>query len=256
MVNIQKIRPGVWQLEESYRVYCTLVLGEAGAVLFDTGLGKQDLSSFVEEQGKTDCTVVCSHGHYDHVGGLRYFPSARLNRKDHALVEEQYRGSCTLLPLEPGDTFDLGSLHAEAVPLAGHTHGSMGLLIPEEELLLAGDALSPRLQLLGPGRGTLRELKQTLEAALSLPFRSYLASHYPGEIPKSQVQAHLDHLSAFRWEQARPARFGDVSCLRSDWKGPSGRSTFLFEKETGDDSYGSQGEFLGGAGGAADPAEL
>ena len=98
MVNIQKIRPGVWQLEESYRVYCTLVLGEAGAVLFDTGLGKQDLSSFVANQGKADCTVVCSHGHYDHVGGLCRFPSARLNRKDHALVEENTEGTAPSSP--------------------------------------------------------------------------------------------------------------------------------------------------------------
>ena len=43
-MNTTEICPGVIHIEESYRVYCTLVQGAALSLLVDTGLGKHSLS--------------------------------------------------------------------------------------------------------------------------------------------------------------------------------------------------------------------
>ena len=229
-MNIMKIRPRIWHIEESYRVYCTLIQGKHGSILFDTGLGKQDLYAFLKNTLKTDYIVICSHGHHDHTGGIDAFEKVCLHPEDTPLLLPGPLRSGLLHPVFPGDRFDLGDLHAEVVSLKGHTKGSIGLLIPEERLLLAGDALSERLQLLGPGTASLEELRGTLTFALQLPFDTFLAGHYPGEIPKSQISAHLAHLNTFRWEETAEARFGDLPCLRSTFHGPEGRSVFLFDE--------------------------
>ena len=44
--------------------------------------------------------------------------------------------------LADGQRFDLGNYEAEAVKLAGHTPGSMGILLKEDGLLITGDAAS------------------------------------------------------------------------------------------------------------------
>ena len=254
-MNVREIRPRVLHIEESYRVYCTLIRGETRAILFDTGLGEQDLSAFVRANAPGECLVLCSHGHYDHVGGIDAFASVYLNEADRPLLQGAHAGT-RLLPLEPRTEFDLGGLHARAVPLAGHTRGSIGLLIPEERLLLAGDALSPRLQLLGPGAAPLNVLQETLQHTLDLPFDTFLAGHYPNGIPKRQISAHLAHLEAFRWSDTRPARFGGIDCLRSDRRGPEGHSTFLFDRSLEVKPDGDCGSSMGTAGGTADPSGL
>ena len=49
-MNQAELAPGVWHLEEDYRVYCTLVQGKDQAILWDTGQGKQDLAAYLAER--------------------------------------------------------------------------------------------------------------------------------------------------------------------------------------------------------------
>lgn len=46
------------------------------------------------------------------------------------------------LPLNDGDIFDLGDLHVEVFDFKGHTEGSVGILIKEDETAILGDALN------------------------------------------------------------------------------------------------------------------
>ena len=65
-MNRTEVLPGVWHLEEDYRVYCTLVQGKTLALLWDTGQGRTDLAAYVAQQVPTPCLVLNSHGHSDH----------------------------------------------------------------------------------------------------------------------------------------------------------------------------------------------
>ena len=231
-MNILEITPRVWHMEESYRVYTTLILGETGAILFDTGLGEHNLRPFVEKMVKTGYRVVCSHGHYDHVGGNYRFSEVYASTEDWDLIRRSEKNSSyPLLPLEPGQVFDLGGLHAQVLPLRGHTQGSMGLLLPEEGLLLAGDALSPRLRLMGAEAASLEELKETLHGLEEVPFTRYLASHYPSPLPKKQIQVHLHHLEGPGTLKPALCKTDGGEFFRSAWREDGLRSVVLFREK-------------------------
>ncbi|MFR1232970.1 MAG: MBL fold metallo-hydrolase [Evtepia gabavorous] len=151
--------------------------------------GKQDLSAWVAAQVSTPCIVCNSHGHSDHIGGNFRFPLVYAHPADWPLLAAQARltgRDWSARPLEPGQRFDLGGREAQVVSLAGHTRGSVGLLLERERLLLAGDALNPTLLMLGPEAGSFSQLRRTLAAAEAMPFDRYLASHTPGPLRKSR----------------------------------------------------------------------
>ena len=202
----QQICPGVWHLEEDYRVYCTLVLGATAALLWDTGQGRQDLAAAVAARTALPCLVCCSHGHSDHVGGAFRFPQVWLHPADWPLLEAQARMTgrpCSARPLSPGQRFPLGGRTAQVVPLAGHTQGSVGLLLEGEGLLLAGDALNPTLLLLGP------------EAA---------------PLPKAQAALHLHHLDHLHTEDpSHPGPYGP-RVVRSTYREGGRRSVILLDR--------------------------
>ena len=120
--------------------------------------------------------------------------------------------------LLPGQRWDLGGRHAAVVDLAGHTRGSVGLLLEEDRLLLAGDALGPTLLMLGVECAPLDALRRTLERTLALPFDRFLASHSPRPLPKELAAVHLRHLDRLHTEPpSRPGPYGP-DLRRSEYK--------------------------------------
>ncbi|MFQ8983445.1 MAG: hypothetical protein ACLR6W_04365 [Evtepia sp.] len=84
--------------------------------------------------------MLNSHGHSDHIGGNFRFPQVYAHRGDWPLLAAYARltgRETPVCPLEPGQSFALGGRRAEVISLAGHTKGSVGLL-------LAGEGLSGR----------------------------------------------------------------------------------------------------------------
>ena len=157
----------MWHLEEDYRVYCTLVQGKDLAILWDTGQGKQDLAAYLAERAQTPYLVCNSHGHADHIGGNFRFSGVYAHPADWPLLEAHARMTGRdwhAEPLEAGMSADLGERRVKVVSLAGHTRGSVGLLLEDEGLLLAGDGLNPTLLMLGPESATFAQLRTTLEA--------------------------------------------------------------------------------------------
>ena len=213
-MNRTEILPGVWHLEEDYRVYCTLVQGKTLALLWDTGQGRTDLAAYVAQQVPTPCLVLNSHGHSDHIGGNFRFPQVYAHRADWPLLAAYARltgRETPVCPLEPGQSFALGGRRAEVISLAGHTKGSVGLL-------------------LGAEAAPLSQLRQTLEAVLRLPFAHYLSSHAPHPLPKAQVAVHLHHLDQLRLEDpSRPGPYAPRVC-RSQYREQGRRSVLLIDR--------------------------
>lgn len=232
--NAREICPGVRHFEEDYRVYCTLLQGRDLAILWDTGQGKLDLARYVSRQTAVPCLVMNSHGHSDHCGGNFRFPAVYAHPADWPMIQAQAQMTghpCQLKPLQAGMVFDLGGLTAKVVSLAGHTQGSVGLLLEREELLLAGDALNPTLLLLGREAASLEQLRRTLETAETLPFTHFLSSHSPGPLGKKQVGIHLRHLDCLHTDPApRPGPYGPEVC-RSLHREAAGRSVLFFTRD-------------------------
>lgn len=144
-----------------------LIEGEEKAVLVDTCLGVGHLRKFVETLTEKPITVILTHGHVDHALGAPEFDDVYMNSADNAIYEamsplEERKGYIRAglggkLPdfeeddyvqpapadfqeLKDGQIFDLGGIHAEVYALPGHTRGTMVVLVPEEKILILGDA--------------------------------------------------------------------------------------------------------------------
>lgn len=145
-----------------------LVEGAERAALIDTCLGVGNIKKTAEAMTERPITALLSHGHVDHAMGAPLFGDVYMNHADdevyraHSPVETRagyieanlaaapgtWRNADFVPPappskyknLEDGMVFDLGGTHVEAHALPGHTPGCMVFLIPEEKLLITGDA--------------------------------------------------------------------------------------------------------------------
>lgn len=204
--KITRLHDRIFQFENELENCCTLVLGSERALLFDTMCGLGDLRRTVESLTSLPLIVVNSHGHYDHVGGNCQFEEVFLNKKDWRMAEEtpqvmeqlqtnlnrdlsNVRKSLMrkdiLRDLTDGMCFALGGVTARAVALPGHTAGSMGLLLPELEILLTGDAISPTMCLFYPDSLSLEVYKNTLDKVMSMNIRYFIQGHYSRLFPVS-----------------------------------------------------------------------
>jgi len=239
-MNVREPAPGVLHFEEDYRVYCTLVRGQDAAILWDTGQGRLDLKDWMDARVSTPYRVMNSHGHADHIGGNRRFDRVYAPPPDWPLLEaysnltDRRPPAYDILPLEAGQVYDLGGLTARVVDLTGHTAGSLGLLLEERRLLLAGDGLNPTLLLLGQEAAPLSFLRRTLEEVRALPFDEYLSSHSPRPIPKAMADVHLAHLDCLRLEApSHPGPYGPRVC-RSQYKAAGLRSVLWIDRRLDD----------------------
>ncbi|MDQ0360376.1 MBL fold metallo-hydrolase [Breznakia pachnodae] len=163
-----------------------LVIGDNKACLIDTGDGFGNLSEYVKTLTDKPVFVVLTHGHVDHVGGAGLFEDVYLNPKDYEVYREhssqEYRSqffgqfpggdefmkiSCSPIkdnfhPLSDKESFDLGGISIEAIEVAGHTKGTMMMLIPEEKMMLFGDACGVSVLLFEDYATTVEEYRTSL----------------------------------------------------------------------------------------------
>jgi glyoxylase-like metal-dependent hydrolase (beta-lactamase superfamily II) len=141
------------------RCNCTILGDETTheAMVVDPGDNIPEILSRLQKHGLTLRQIVVTHAHIDHVGGavqLKKWTGAPilLNQKDLGLLDmmEMQAGWLGIptpevappdASAEDGLVIGLATLPAEVLHTPGHTPGSICLLFPQEDLLLAGDTL-------------------------------------------------------------------------------------------------------------------
>jgi len=167
------------------RCNCTILGDEVTheAIVVDPGDNISEILSRLQKRGLTLRQIVITHAHIDHVGGAALLKRATgapvfLNQNDLGLLGamEMQAGWLGIPTPEVGspdasadDGLALGltTLPAEVIHTPGHTPGSICLLFPQHQLLLAGDTLFAgsigRTDLPGgDGRQILRSLRDRL----------------------------------------------------------------------------------------------
>ena len=170
-----------------------LVEGSERALLIDTGSGFGSLKACVDGLTDKPVTVLCTHGHTDHALGAGEFDDvyiSPLDEKAYAIHSDMgfRRGSGVMWPefsllredqiipaapfasmkaLNDGDVFCLGGISVEVHACPGHTAGSLVMLIPEERLLLLGDACNYMVFLFDELSSSVSQYKAALSKLLS-----------------------------------------------------------------------------------------
>jgi hydroxyacylglutathione hydrolase len=142
--------------------YSYLIVGETRAILFDSGSGTRDISGVVANLTKLPITVIVSHLHYDHLGGVGPFghvamidmPETRADMAGTLFQPRRYEYmgfyDGRVAPsfrvgewLAPGAVIDLGGRSLQVLSTPGHTPSSVALFDATNRRLFIGDFIYP-----------------------------------------------------------------------------------------------------------------
>jgi glyoxylase-like metal-dependent hydrolase (beta-lactamase superfamily II) len=160
--------------------------------------------------------IVNTHHHPDHVLGNCFFPEAvvishvlcreLMDTRTRARLEAARPQSHDLQGVElvlpdivfagDGLTLRVGRRTLELIPLAGHSPDGIGVLIPEDHVLFAGDAMMPMPYLVD---GNSEQLGASLRRIPKLKLENLVQGHgeiiLRGEIPNA-LRSNLNYLAS------------------------------------------------------------
>lgn len=148
------------------------VRGRDFDLVIDTGMGLSPLKDWIRQTSDRPLKAVCTHCHFDHMGGLHEFdcrlghpveaPIFRSGGREPTLFTGgwteieivdrrlhpgyapetfQIRAAPLTGYLDEGDVLDLGDVAYQVLHLPGHSPGSIGLWEPKTRTLFSGDAV-------------------------------------------------------------------------------------------------------------------
>ena len=127
-----------------HRVYnesLYLVEGSDRAILIDAGTVIPGLDKIVTKITSKPVTMMLTHAHGDHTGGVGPFPEVYLNAGDMPIVPnsmQNYTGQIKYL--NDGEVINLGGREIEVIFTPGHTAGSATFFDKARHYGFSGDA--------------------------------------------------------------------------------------------------------------------
>ncbi|MDJ0757276.1 MAG: MBL fold metallo-hydrolase [Ardenticatenaceae bacterium] len=208
-------------------------------VLIDSGYGSdvEGLVAWLVQTGTQPAALqwlINTHYHSDHVGGnhflqTRYQVPIAAHRWEADMINQGDREACGAeyldQPVEPyqvdrplldGDILDLGDRELGVIHTPGHTLGHISLYLPEEKILICGDAVQARdVAWINPyreGAGALARMMLTLQQLADLDVKIALSGH--GEIIVDWPAAVQRALRRYEKWQQEPEKVGWHACKR------------------------------------------
>lgn len=253
----ERVSAHVTRIRGAISEYMYLVEGEDRALLIDAGCGVGNIAAYVGTLTKLPLTVVLTHGHYDHCGGMYRFDEVHLNReeriptaihyteevgariaKEHGFSDDPEAVTrirdIRMLDLEDGRVFKLGGgVEVEAICCPGHTVATMAMLIRPDRLLLTGDACHWITYLHFESGLTVERFRKSLVKLQTREseWDSLLLSHPVDEAPKSLIPEMIgrcDQLLSRKTEGLVFEKFDDT-CLHYVAKKDGELANLLFD---------------------------
>jgi glyoxylase-like metal-dependent hydrolase (beta-lactamase superfamily II) len=201
---------------QGYMVNSTLIVGDKGAILIDTGftdeIGAHLAKAIAKLTPKPVTHIINTHHHGDHSFGNVAFPQAKVISSEMcrklliegeadwlALIEGAVGRKFPTTKAVPAtevyarnsrSTVTLDGVKLEFwVPESAHTAGDMLIWLPDDKVLVAGDVLvnqvTPNFR-----DATVKQWIATLDEAAKVPAKTIIPGHGPLMTPKDAAAMH------------------------------------------------------------------
>lgn len=149
-MKVDRIVVGSMQ-ENCYILSCEIT---KEAIVVDPGFEAKRIIKFIEENELKPQSIVLTHGHYDHIGGVEEIKNAFnvdiiIHQEDVELIEDPDKNFSSRTNkiikfsadriVEEMNTIKFGNEEVVVIHTPGHTHGGICLL--SGKILIAGDTL-------------------------------------------------------------------------------------------------------------------
>ena len=131
-----------------YQVNCYIVSqpGSRSCCIIDPGYEPETVMEYLEDHRLEPAAILLTHGHFDHVGGVRTLAAEYkdlpvfLCREDLIMPPQMTAGPLYYSDFyKEGSKLDLAGIHWEVIETPGHTPGSVCLIA--ENCIFSGDTL-------------------------------------------------------------------------------------------------------------------
>jgi glyoxylase-like metal-dependent hydrolase (beta-lactamase superfamily II) len=155
--SVHELGQGIWVLQDpigrvvpEYGVEVVnlyLVEGSDRAALIDSGMGLGDIFAACRALTSRPLVTLCTHSHWDHVGGAHRFAERLISSIEAERLNESYEvegvGTIVAAPatgsLSEGDVIELGGRTLAVWHTPGHSPGHVSLFDDQSGLLFCGD---------------------------------------------------------------------------------------------------------------------
>ena len=160
-----------------------LIEGNERAILIDAGVYIPNLDKIVAKITSKPVTMVLTHAHGDHVGGVGPFPEVYLNAGDMTIAPNNmrnYKGKIRYL--NDGQVIDLGGREIEVIFTPGHTPGSATFFDKAQHYGFSGDAFGSTNLLVFTNLSTEMYTAERIENYMKKhDIRFLFPGHYSGD---------------------------------------------------------------------------
>ena len=167
----------------------------ARRILIDTGEGKpawaERLRQVLEEEKASVGTVLLTHWHHDHVGGVAQVRELQPGVEIRKFVSPSGQGDAAWGTIDDGEVIECEGASLKALYSPGHTDDHVGFILEGDGALFAGD------NVLGHGTAVFEDLA-TYMASLKKMARAVDGRLYPAhgdlvENGKAKVREYIEH---------------------------------------------------------------
>lgn len=136
--EVKKISDNFYSIEDpaSRQFFIT---GKENVLLFDTGMGRSSVMERIRTVSDLPVKVAITHGHIDHIGGLKEFGECMISEKDASMLPEGINSTV----IKEGDVISCGEYSFEVIEIPGHTDGSVVFLEKSKKIMIGGDSIQP-----------------------------------------------------------------------------------------------------------------
>ena len=246
----------IFHITDGTGVFCTLVEGKKSSLLIDTLWGVSALPELISKINDKPYKVVNTHCHPDHAFGNLQFEKVFIPKDDEIVYKEinQYDSSReenfadeedirlyknlkfpSIEYINENQEIDLGELAVQIISLRRHTLGSLGYLVKEEKILIAGDAISNNLWFFLKESLAIEDMLPIYKKANQLDFEKVVSSHSKVMWDKELINviiANLEQIAAgtFTYDSSTNETIMGYETTKAFYSSQDYESTILIRK--------------------------